>query len=295
MIFGSPHQVESLGKTYTLEEMVVSTVSPKLSVIVPCHNMESWLPRCMDSMLNQTFVDLEFILIDDGSSDGTAGIIREYAASDDRVVPIFLDSNHGCSATKNTGIDAARGDWMTFADPDDYADRDLYAALLDAAERTGADIVMGGARWIWPGGRVRLDGKNFVSRQLAEKISLCPNGALWDKIVKSNVVNTNCIRFPLGRRLEDNLFLIQILYYSDIMACIDSPHYNYIQNSSGFSLSRDDAEQRISDARFVVEQMLRFGQDQGFDPQAMKRLLEFTDARLVGAGAKHPSTNASPP
>ena len=94
-------------------------MTPKISVIVPVYNVEKYLPRCIDSILSQTFTDFELLLIDDGSPDNCGKICDEYAAKDSRV-RVFHKPNGGVSSARNLGLDNARGEWIAFIDSDDF-------------------------------------------------------------------------------------------------------------------------------------------------------------------------------
>lgn len=114
--------------------------SPLISVIVPIYNMESLLPRCLDSLAAQTLRDLEIICVDDGSTDGSGGIVRKYASGDSRF-RLITQENSGRAEARNAGIRAAAAPYLGFADPDDYVEPDMYERCYRLAEETGADMV----------------------------------------------------------------------------------------------------------------------------------------------------------
>lgn len=110
--------------------------SPLISVIVPIYNMESLLPRCLDSLAAQTLRDLEIICVDDGSTDGSGGIVRKYASGDSRF-RLITQENSGRAEARNAGIRAAAAPYLGFADPDDYVEPDMYERLYRLAEESG--------------------------------------------------------------------------------------------------------------------------------------------------------------
>lgn len=114
--------------------------SPLISVIVPIYNMEPLLPRCLDSLAAQTLRDLEIICVDDGSTDGSGGIVRKYASGDSRF-RLITQENSGRAEARNAGIRAAAAPYLGFADPDDYVEPDMYERLYRLAEESGADMV----------------------------------------------------------------------------------------------------------------------------------------------------------
>lgn len=110
-----------------------------ISVIIPVYNLIDFLPKCLDSLLAQTYGELEILLIDDGSADGSAGLCDEYAARDERV-RVRHQQNRGVSAARNAGMEMARGEYIGFVDGDDYLEPDMYERLLRNAEDYDADI-----------------------------------------------------------------------------------------------------------------------------------------------------------
>lgn len=120
--------------------------SPLISVIVPIYNMESLLPRCLDSLAAQTLRDLEIICVDDGSTDGSGGIVRKYASGDSRF-RLITQENSGRAEARNAGIRAAAAPYLGFADPDDYVEPDMYERLYRLAEESGADMVQCSYFW----------------------------------------------------------------------------------------------------------------------------------------------------
>ena len=112
----------------------------KVSIIVPVYNIEKYLAKCLDSLINQTLEDIEIICVNDGSTDNSAEILNEYAQKDCRIKIINQD-NAGLSAARNTGINAANGEYIGYVDSDDWIDLNFYEKLYNAAKDTDADIV----------------------------------------------------------------------------------------------------------------------------------------------------------
>lgn len=114
--------------------------TPKVSIIVPVYNVEAYLPQCMDSLINQTYANLEIICIDDGSLDESGRILRVYAAQDARI-HIIEQENQGASMARNQGLSVARGDYIMFVDGDDWVDLDTCQRAVETAEKYSADVV----------------------------------------------------------------------------------------------------------------------------------------------------------
>lgn len=113
---------------------------PKISVIVPCYNVAPYVGACLNSLLNQTMNDIEIVCVDDKSTDNTLEILRRYAQENPQIKLIELPKNQGVSIARNTGLDAATGEYIGFVDPDDYVDLDFYEKLYDVAVAENADI-----------------------------------------------------------------------------------------------------------------------------------------------------------
>lgn len=121
-------------------------VKPCISVIVPVYNVKSLLPRCIDSLLDQTYVDFELLLIDDGSTDGSGDVCDEYKKEDHRI-KVFHKQNEGVSKARNKGLDEATGKWITFVDSDDYV-TSSYLSDLYACAQPEVDLVVHYSRHI---------------------------------------------------------------------------------------------------------------------------------------------------
>lgn len=115
--------------------------SPLISVIIPVYNVEKYLRQCLESVIGQTYINLEIILVDDGSTDGSSKICDDFAAIDDRIVVIH-QYNAGLSSARNAGLDIMKGDYVSFVDSDDWIEKDMFAILLSSLEDEKADIAI---------------------------------------------------------------------------------------------------------------------------------------------------------
>ena len=114
----------------------------KFSVVVPCYNVERYLPQCIESLCKQTLVDIEIILVDDGSPDNSGKICDEWAEKDDRI-KVIHKANGGVSAARNDGMAAATGEYIIFCDSDDWLPENALESLYNEGKRTNADVVIG--------------------------------------------------------------------------------------------------------------------------------------------------------
>lgn len=208
---------------------------PKISVIIPVYNAEQYLRKCLDSVVNQTFRDIEIICVDDGSTDGSGAILDEYAAKDNRVVAIH-QANAGVAAARNTGLKSAQGDYLAFLDSDDAYNPRLCELAYNRACQSGADIV----KFLY----TRTDGvketddliDNQSETETRSKLSLAyHSGAnIWGKLWRREFVVQNEMTFPLGvDSTEDAWFCIVGATLANKITVLRQYlyEYNYRENS----------------------------------------------------------------
>ena len=206
-----------------------------ISVIVPVYNVEPYLVKCLDSIINQTFKDLEIIIIDDGSTDQCGSICDSYACSDSRI-KVFHTENRGISSVRNFGLENATGEYIGFVDSDDWIEPDMYEILFNKIEETGADIVECGffREYSDKTKEIKYNSKNMTG---PEAVSYLLNGelfnAVWNKIWKKNCIGD--IRFSESKVFEDIVFTSRVFADSTLVCYIDSVKYHYLQRDSSLS------------------------------------------------------------
>ncbi len=203
-----------------------------VSVIVPVYNVEAYLGRCVDSILAQTYRNLEVILVDDGTKDNCDRICDDYAAKDARIRVIHKE-NGGLSSARNAGIDIARGDFLEFVDSDDWIEPDAVESLLRTALEQNVELVIGG-RWdvkaatgvkrigLCPQCQEVISGEEAVSRIF--RWDNCDSAAC-DKLFHRRLFRE--IRFPGGVVCEDVPIMYKIVLDAGKVAMLDKPIYNY--------------------------------------------------------------------
>ncbi len=213
-----------------------------VSVIVPVYNVEAFLPRCVDSILAQTYQNLEIILVDDGAKDSSGAICDGYAARDHRVRVIHKE-NGGLSSARNAGIDAARGGWLEFVDSDDWIEPDTVESLLSEALENQVELVVGG-RWdvkettgekrmgLCPPRREVLSGEELVGRIF--RWDSCDSSAC-DKLFARRLFRA--VRFPLGVVCEDLPIMYKIVLDAGRIAMLPKPIYNYYHRSGSITFT----------------------------------------------------------
>lgn len=235
---------------------------PLVSVIVPIYKVEPYLRRCLDSIVKQTYTNLEIILVDDGSPDGCPQICDEYAAKDKRIVVIHKE-NGGLSDARNAGLDICKGEYISFIDSDDWVANIYIEAMLKATITNNAEMVVG--NFIRANQTYSLQISNY---SLANVETLSPIQAVkklwspeyvifvtaWAKLAKRNLYKD--IRFPKGYIHEDEYTAYKLLYLSQKTIFLDIPLYCYYQRDDSIMGGVKPSSIRVLKAR--VEQFIFF-------------------------------------
>lgn len=205
--------------------------NPLISVVVPVYNVEKYLRQCIDSILSQTYMNLEIILVDDGSRDSSGSICDEYAKIDNRIV-VLHKPNGGLSSARNAGIDIAKGEYIGFVDSDDWIEHDMYERLFDSICESGADIAVCGLFREYRDRAVRCSvNGNKVYRPDEAVGKLLENSDFqdhaWTKLYKKSLWSE--IRYPLGRYYEDMLTTYKLFLQSYKIVLINQCLYHYRQ------------------------------------------------------------------
>ena len=204
-----------------------------LSVIVPIYKVEDYLPKCVESIRNQTYSNLEIILVDDGSPDGCGAICDEFAQKDSRIRVIHKE-NGGLSDARNAGIDVATGDYLAFVDSDDWLEPDAFEAMLALAEKYDAKMVCAGrynedgatgaqSKGLCPEKEEFVPGKELV-RRIFRWDHL--DSAAWDKLYARELFRE--IRYPVGRVVEDVPTTYHLVLLAGGAAMLPKPVYHYV-------------------------------------------------------------------
>lgn len=205
---------------------------PLLSIIVPVYDVERYLPKCMDSILAQTFTDFELILVDDGSPDNCPALCDAAAAKDARI-RVIHQKNGGLSAARNAGLDAARGAWIGFVDSDDYIAPEMYEAMYHAVQSTGADLALCDYAEVDEAGapcqsmHIRLEKKDFTGRDLLKNATDSTIQPAWNKLYRRDVFAQ--LRYPEGKLNEDLFLIPEICLNTQKAVVVPKALYYYVQ------------------------------------------------------------------
>ncbi len=186
-------------------------IMPLLSVVIPVYNVEKYLRECLDSIVNQTYTNLEIIIVNDCSPDNSEEIVLEYQAKDPRIKYIKHEKNLGQGGARNTGIQNATGEWITFVDSDDYIDLDTYQVMMDLIQKNNVDVGM--FDYICFDDITKREFNNYWSWDDVDTSTLTKvyfrdirNGIAWNKIFRLSDIINNDITFPEHLKFEDEEF-----------------------------------------------------------------------------------------
>lgn len=211
----------------------MSTSTPLLSVIIPAYNVEEYLSRCIDSVINQSYQKLEIIIINDGSTDNSRSVCEEYAHADSRILLINKE-NGGQSSARNIGLEIAKGDYITFVDSDDYIDLDTYAVNMDfLIENQHIEILQFPVKYSnrklkAPDKPHLISGeKNIFANWWTNDII---TSSMCDKIFQKEVFKT--IRFPEGQIYEDHFLIVDLSETVQNVYLSNKGCYHYVVRDS---------------------------------------------------------------
>ncbi|MBP1990372.1 glycosyltransferase family 2 protein [Paenibacillus eucommiae] len=231
-------------------------MKPKVSIVVPIFNVESYLGRCLDSLLQQTMKDIEIIAVNDGSTDTCGEILQQYAAKDNRIV-VIEKKNGGVSSARNEGIRAANGAYIGFVDPDDWVDKDMYKEMHDTAIHEEADIVMCTyyrefgthskekkfnlpEKLCYRDEEVQAELLRRLIGPLKDEIGkpeyLDAWGTVWSKLYRADMIKENELAFidlEIVGTNEDSLFNIHTSYHAKTFVFLNKPYYHYWRVNTG--------------------------------------------------------------
>lgn len=231
----------------------------KISVIIPCYNLEKEIGNCIESVLNQTFQNLEILVIDDGSKDSSVNVIKQYCKWDSRVSCIEQE-NQGPSAARNNGIQKATGDYIMFIDGDDTIGK-TYIEELEKAIIDDCDLVIAGLRYVYSNGEESIvngiafheEKADFIDKHYAEFIKRRLIFGPVNKLYKREVLEKYNIRFDTNIEIrEDGLFVLDFIEKTKTISGIENSEYFYIQHSLSGSLVTKfhESETRINERFF---------------------------------------------
>lgn len=256
----------------------------KVSIIIPVYNVEQYLERCVNSLINQTLKDIEIILVDDSSTDSSLEICNAFAKKDARI-KVIHKVNEGAGKARNAALEIATGEYIGFVDSDDYVEIDMFKTLYEKAEKYSADLVMSGVLFV-DGNMFSQKGEcicktyfdedtNFETQEELKALRMGIVGAkpediddskygmsIWKNLFRHEIIKRNNLRFQSEREMlsEDALFMIDYISCIGKAIGISEAFYNYCRNEDSISKSykKDRFEKSLV---FVNEVEKRFEKD----------------------------------
>lgn len=247
-------------------EVDVFIMDKLISIIVPVYNVEKYLEECIDSILNQTYKNLEIILVDDGSTDKSGIICEDYAKIDSRI-KVIHKKNGGLSDARNVGIDKALGEFIIFVDSDDYIDKDMCQILINYVCEYNVDIVSCNFKKVFDNNieednityfkeKIKILTKEEVLKEYF--LTLAPEiFATWNKLYKKSLFFTDeKIRFPVNRLHEDIATTYRLYAESKKVILLNELLYNYRQRNN--SIMKKISHKNIEDLIKNMKEYIAF-------------------------------------
>ena len=247
---------------------------PKVSIIVPVYNVEKYIEKCLDSLINQTLKDIEIIVVNDGSEDNSAEIVKKYQNKYPEKIIYVEKENGGLSDARNFGLPHAKGEYIAFLDSDDYIELDMYEKMYKLAKKENSDMVECDFYWEYPNKTKKDIGQIYTNKkEMLAKARV----VAWNKLIKRSVLEEAKVQFPKGYRYEDVEFTYKLIPYLNKVSFVKEPFIHYIQRENSISNSQNERTKEIFE---VLEHVINFYKEKGIY-EDFKEELEYTYARLL--------------
>lgn len=246
---------------------------PKVSVIVPVYNVEKYIEKCLESLVNQTLEDIEIIIVNDGSKDDSDKIIKKYQEKYKNIVYLEKE-NGGLSDARNFGIPHAKGEYIAFLDSDDYIEYDMYEKMYNKAIENDSDYVECDFIWEYPNKKVIDTGVAYNgNHEMLQKVRV----VAWNKLIKREILEKTKIIFPKGYRYEDVEFTYKLIPHLKKVDFVKEPLVHYIQRDGSISNVQNERTKEIFD---VLENVLTYYKENEFYEE-YKEELEYIYVRFL--------------
>lgn len=224
---------------------------PLISIIVPAYNVELYVETCIKSLIEQTYKNLEIIIIDDGSDDNSLNICKQYALKDTRI-KLIRQKNSGVSVARNKGIDAANGDYIGFVDADDYCDKNMFKYLYESLIKYEADIACCRRNEIKNNKIIDVTGyyynedeKVLTKLEMLNRYVQSMDLYIWNKLYKSNIVKNR--KFPINIIFGEDFFTVfKWLSCAEKIVYLKTPLYFRVNRNDSLTGSNENLQQKIS-------------------------------------------------
>ena len=294
----------------------------KISIIVPVYNVENYIGRCLETLLNQTLQEIEIIIVNDGTQDKSEEIIEKYVKQYPTKIKYYEKKNGGLSSARNYGLEYATGEYVAFLDSDDYVEKKMYEAMYNLAKQENADMVECDFIWEWEYGKKVFDKrkdyktkknktnkkqskvaeemnkemedgeKEHTKKEYKEKINndnlkkemmKKPRVVAWNKIYKRDVINKTKTRFPEGLIYEDIEFFYKLLPYLNKISYINKYFVHYVQRDDSISNSQTE---KTGDIFKILDNIFDFYKEKNLYNKYKKELKYMSRRILLGSSMK---------
>lgn len=226
---------------------------PLISVVVPVYNIRDYVRKCLESIIRQSYKNLEIIVVDDGSMDGSGEVCDKFAKIDSRVRVVHQE-NGGLSSARNAGLKKAKGEFVCFIDGDDYIRKDFVLDLYSATRDNNADVAVCGFNKEIPREEV-LSGREATARLLIEQENL--EIVAWNKLYKKSLFDEGGIKYPEGEKHEDSLTTYKLLSSANRVVYVPKALYVYVERG-GSIMDSVEVAPRLKMRERAAEEAIQF-------------------------------------
>ena len=244
----------------------------KISVIIPVYNVKDYLRECVDSVINQNYKNLEIILVDDGSTDGSEKICDEYKKNDDRIIVIHKE-NGGLASARNKGMEVASGNYLFFIDSDDFIELSTIDELYKNSNSGTKDLVMCNYYWYDEHNKKEISIVPFYNENNPKCIVTAMPTATC-KLIKKKLFTENNLKFLEGKYYEDNAIMPYVLSLVNDYSYIQKPFYYYRQRS-GSILNKNKYDKKWEDIFDVLEYLSKKFTNDNFNEELEYLYIEY--------------------
>ena len=241
-----------------------------ISIIVPIYNAEKYIEKCIDSLINQTKKELEFILINDGSTDSTDELIKKYS---DKRIKYFKNKNQGIGKTRNFGIEKSTGKYLMFIDSDDYLKENTCEALYRRITKDKSDLVICDFYKIYENGKLEeicLPSFKPTTLKKSPNLLLDINLSPWNKLYKASLVKENKIKFIENLKYEDAPFVIEAFDKASKISKVDKCLNYYLIRGNSETTVRDE---RTFDILKIIDIIRKYFEGKDYIQETVKKLI----------------------
>lgn len=256
---------------------------PKLSIIVPVYNVEKYIDKCIESLVNQTLQEIEIIIVNDGSQDRSEEKIENFVKKYPTKIKYLEKKNGGLSSARNLGLNYATGEYIAFLDSDDYVEKNMYEEMYKLAKKENSDMVECDFIWEWEYGKKVYDKRKEYQypdkdkRQIMKK----PRVVVWNKIYKRDIINK--IRFSEGLIYEDLEFFYKIVPYLKTISYIDKYFVHYVQRKNSISNTQTE---KTNDIFKILDNIFDYYVENNLYNKYKKELKYMSRRILLGSSMK---------